>query len=125
MNPYQPLTTTPRPSSGDTSASALPAPKSPHSGTGSGVHIRPLIDGLGGRRNIRAVMADHTRTNVWVHNADALDDGALRSAGVRGFVRGRHHVQLLTGGQTQATAMALDTMLNSSNSAGVQGEAGD
>jgi phosphotransferase system IIB component len=66
-----------------------------------------LVEGLGGPANILRVTADHTRTNVWLHDPDRIDHAALRAAQVRGNLLGSHHLQLVTTPHTPALAAGL------------------
>ncbi len=83
----------------------VPAPAATEAGTaGAG----RLLEALGGRANVREVMATGGRVRVSVLDSARLDAGAAAALGLRGVARvGPHTVHLLTG-DAQAHALAAE-----------------
>ena len=85
-------------------AVAVAATMEPSSDGTAGAFIRAL----GGRHNLRTVDACTTRLRLELAKPGAIDEGALRALGARGFVRmGEHGVQIVLGAVADQVATEI------------------
>lgn len=94
-------------------ASTAPAPaaKPPPAHYGAG-EARTLLTALGGAQNIRDVFACASRLRVGVDNPDAVNEMALRDAGIRGFAKPSSNiVHVVLGPAAETAAQALQALL--------------
>ena len=77
-----------------------------------GFNIAGLLEGLGGKENIRSLDNCITRLRVEVKDADKVRDAVLTGAGARGVIRpGKTSVQVVIGMKVQQVADALRKIL--------------
>jgi PTS system N-acetylglucosamine-specific IIC component len=70
-----------------------------------------LFEALGGKRNVVSVGTASTRLRVTVRNASSINEGALRSLGVRGVARPAADIfHILIGPNAQAAGRALQAL---------------
>lgn len=105
------------PGRGDTAPAASGAPSA-----GDAEKAHAFIQALGGAGNLNSVEACTTRLRLVVERNDAIDEGALKSLGARGFIRpSMTTLQVVVGPTADQTAseikQALSAMGGASNEA--------
>ena len=74
----------------------------------AGVAIAALLEGLGGRENIRTLANCATRLRLELHDLSLLDEQKLKAAGAKGVIKvGKDSAQVVIGLKVQEVADAL------------------
>lgn len=74
---------------------------------------RIILEGLGGRENVREVQHDGARLKVAIRQYDAVDEKKIRSAQVGGVLRpGKNAVQIIIGPSVEPVEKELHKLLS-------------